>query len=159
MVRWTTWHSHAQVHLRICSFVVLFSPQISLNYLFHNFLSCDNSTVIVWYIKKVWQLVCRIDTFDGDCWVSLPGVLCCPNWQCGWTELRNIQNKKWFKMFDSYNIILCSVDGMNSTLILWYCFLKTWSTQMPSRPASVSSQWVPLFGESPPTHLWNHEIS
>ena len=142
MARWTTWHSHAQVQLRKCSFVLLYSPQISLNYLFYNFLSCDNSKAIVWNIKKsittckqgqhiwwwllvpvglilwlclksncfkikVWKtvsLVSRVDTFDGDCRVGLPCVLSCPHWQCGWTELRNIQNKKLFKMFDSHNI-------------------------------------------------------
>ena len=62
--------------------------------------------------------------------------------------------------------ILHSVDELKSWSTLlkkrtewWWCFLKTWSTQTPSLPDSVSSQWVPLLGESPPTHLFNHEIN
>ena len=73
----------------------------------------------------------RVHTLDGNGWIALPG-LACPHRQRCRSQLRDIEV-----------VEKSSSDDQP----------KTWSTQLPSLPASVSNQWVPLFGESPPTHL------
>ena len=52
-------------------------------------------------------------------------------------------------IWSSYDFVIMKSKGHQS---------RTWSTQAPSLPASVSNQWVPLLGESPPTHLGGKKV-